>query len=113
MVQEKGMQHFQMRKRIHEKHEPYPHPQKSKRAIDKLIYIAVAAAPIANIPQLLKIWLEKDASGVSIISWISFSIISIVWLVYGIAHKEKPIIAMNCALIVMQILIVIGVLTYG
>lgn len=36
---------------------------------DKFIYIVVIIAPITNFPQLFKVWLEKDASGVSAASW--------------------------------------------
>lgn len=65
-----------------------------------------------NLPQLFKIWLQKDATGVSFISWASFSIFSLAWLVYGILHREKPIIFMNLLLMVIQALIATGVILY-
>lgn len=111
--QNKGLQHYNLRKRIHQKHEPYPHPDKFKRFYDKFIYAIVILAPITCIPQLLKIWVEKDASGVSSISWLSFSGISITWLIYGVLHKDKHILIMNAALMVVQALIAIGVILYG
>jgi len=66
-----------------------------------------------NLPQLFKIWLHKDASGVSFISWMSFSVFSLIWLMYGILHKDKPIILMNLALVVIQALIATGAFLYG
>ena len=108
-----GFHHYHIRKRIHQKHEPYPHPDKLKRVYDKIIYVAVIAGPIINFPQLFKIWIYKNAAGVSFISWIGFSIISLLWLIYGILHKDKPILFMNSALIIIQALIAIGTILYG
>jgi len=112
-TQTKGLEHYHLRKRIHQKHEPYPHPDKVKRIFDKIIYVAVIVGPIMNLPQLFKIWMYQNASGVSFVSWISFSIISVLWLIYGVLHKNKPIIFMNFALMIIQALIALGTLLYG
>ena len=53
--QSKALHHQNIRKRIHKKHEEYPHPDKLKRFYDKFIYLVVIIAPIANIPQLLRV----------------------------------------------------------
>ena len=108
-----GLYHYHIRKRIHQKYEEFPHPDKLKRTMDKIIYVVVILGPLMNIPQLFKIWYYKDASGVSVVSWFGFSIFSAVWLFYGILHKEKPIIFMNIGLIIVQILIAVGALIYG
>lgn len=114
MVNNSGaFHHYHIRKRIHLKHEPFPHPDKAKRLFDKFIYAVVILGPIMNLPQLLRIWLQKNASGVSLVSWASFSVFSLIWLCYGIIHKEKPIIFMNFALMIMQALIAVGVILYG
>lgn len=109
---ELGLQHYHIRKRIHHKHEPYPHPDKLKRAYDKLIYIIVILCPIINLPQLFKIWFYHDASGVSFISWAGFSFISLAWLIYGILHKDKPIMFMNFLLMLIQAVIAAGAAIY-
>lgn len=80
---------------------------------DKFMYIIVIIAPLTNLPQLLSIWISKDASGVSPISWFSFALISIVWFVYGILHKDKRIIIMNILLMFFQLLIALGAIIYS
>ena len=105
--------HAHVRERIHTKKEKYPHPDKLKRAIDHLIYFIVFLAPIMNLPQLIKIWVNQEAAGVSLLSWGSFTVFSIVWIVYGILHKEKPIIFMNAMLFVTQLFVAIGTYIYG
>ncbi len=111
--QTKGLHHQHIRKRIHQKHEDYPHPEKFKRFYDKFIYVIVVIAPITNIPQLLRVWTEKDVSGVSSLSWFLFSGISVTWLIYGILHKDKHILLMNALLMIVQALIAIGAIIYG
>ncbi|MBN2330617.1 MAG: hypothetical protein JXC85_02280 [Candidatus Aenigmarchaeota archaeon] len=108
----KGLHHFHKRKRIYQYHEPYPHPNKLKNAMDKLIYVVGIAGPVMAIPQLLKIWVEKNVSGVSGITWFAFLIIAIFWMMYGILHREKPIILTYAAWLIMDILIITGLMAH-
>lgn len=107
------LHHFHVRKRVHRKLEKYPHPDRLKRFLDRLIYFVVFAAPFATIPQVYKIWIGQDAAGVSLIAWFSYILICLVWLVYGILHKEKPIIFANTGYIIVNILVFLGTLIYG
>ena len=108
-----GLHHFHRRKRIHKKHEPYPHPNKWKRFMDRAIYIVGIFGPIMTLPQLTKIWVEKNASGVSLISWTAFLLYAIFWLIYGIMHREKPIIFAYILWVTLQAIVVIGIIIYG
>lgn len=108
-----GLHHFHRRKRIYINHEPYPHPNKWKRLMDKLIYVVGIIGPIMTIPQILKIWVDKNAAGISIITWLTYAIISVFWLLYGIMHKEKPIIFASFLLFIFDAFVVVGALTYG
>lgn len=108
-----GRHHVQKRKRIYQKREPYPHPRKWIRVMDRVIYAMGIIGPIMTIPQLTKIWLEQSAAGVSVISWATYLLIAVTWTVYGILHKEKPIIFTYAIWILLDILIVFGVILYG
>ena len=107
-----GLHHFHKRKRIYVNHESYPHPDKWKRLMDKLIYVVGIAGPLMTIPQVAKIWLEKSAAGISIIAWISYIVSSAIWLIYGIMHKDKPITISSLMFVVVNLLVVIGALIY-
>ncbi|MDP6647897.1 MAG: hypothetical protein QGH34_00690 [Candidatus Woesearchaeota archaeon] len=108
-----GLHHFHRRKRIHLKHEPYPHPNKWINFMDKAVYVVGAIGPLMTLPQISKIWFEKNASGVSILSWSAFLFYAIFWLIYGIIHKEKPIIFAYILWVTLQSLVVIGIIIYG
>jgi len=112
-IESKGTHHLSKRRRIHKKQEPYPHPDKRKRYLDKIIYVVGVLGPIMTIPQVLKIWVDKDASGVSGISWFSFLIFAVIWIVYGVVHKEKPIIFTYSLWVLLDIFIIIGIIMYG
>ena len=102
-----GMHHFHMRKRTN------PEQNALRDYFDNIIYAVAIIAPVLNLPQLFEVWFNRNASGVSFISWFGFSIVSVIWLIYGILHKEKPIIFMNSALAVIQGLVALGVVLYG
>ena len=80
---------------------------------DNLIYLGGILGPIVTIPQLIEIWLNKNASGVSVISWTAYLVGAIFWLFYGLVHKERPIIFTYGIWIIIDILIVIGAIIYG
>ena len=105
--------HLSIRKRIHEKFEKYPHPQNHKKVVDYLVYIVGILSPICTLPQVLKIWINKSAQDVSLLTWVPYSLFAMIWLWYGIIHKETPIIILNTGLIIVNLLVVIGVLFYG
>lgn len=47
-------------------HEPYPHPKRFNKIMDRLVYLIVIVGPLMTIPQVTKIWFLKNAAGVSI-----------------------------------------------
>ena len=107
-----GLHHIHRRKRIYVKHQPYPHPIKWKRFLDRAAYFFAVFGPVMTIPQVLRIWVGKDASGVSPISWSAYLVVAVFWLTYGIAHKAKPIIFTNILWIIFEIMIIAGTFVY-
>ena len=108
-----GFHHFHKRKRVHEKLEPYPNPNKLKRFIDFLIYLGGILGPLFTVPQLTKIWFDKNATGVSVISWGGYTIGAIFWVMYGVIHKEKAIIFTYGIWVILDLFIFIGVLIFN
>ncbi len=107
-----GLHHFHKRKRVHQKLEKYPHPNKWKRLMDRLIYVVAFVSPVMTIPQIYAIWIMQNASGVSIASWLTYTISAIFWLIYALMHKEKPLIFSSALWVFMDVAVVVGVLIY-
>ncbi len=105
--------HLHQRKRIYQKLETYPHPDPFKNFLDKIIYLIGFLGPIFTIPQAMDVWVRKDISGVSLFSWTAYVALAFVWLLYGIVHKEKPIILAYTLWIAVDLLIVVGVIIHN
>jgi len=84
---------------------------KAIRLLDRMAYLMGAITVLVNIPQLIAVWASPDAQGVSMISWTGFFLGSCFWVIYGLLHKERPIIVMNVSLMIVQGFIVIGIFT--
>ena len=104
-----GEQHVHKRK----KKGSFPDKDPHKRLVDRIIYIFVFLVPALATEQIWKIWRYKEASGVSLVAWIVFTVNSSVWLWYGILHREKPIIISSALWIIVDLFIVVGVIVYG
>lgn len=109
--QNDGLHHFHYRKRLAELKSLSKNPL--HRFLDRIIYAVGIIGPIMTIPQVMKIFMEKSAQGVSLVSWISYTINSIIWVLYGVVHKEKPIILTFSLWVVLDLIIVIGTIMYG
>lgn len=77
--------------------------------VNKSVYAAGILGVIAIIPQIIKIWVQRDF-GISITTWVGFLICALFWLFYGLVHKEKPIIFTNLAVIIADLLVIAGLL---
>jgi len=103
-----GLRHIHKRK----KRGDFPHKNKFKSKYDKFMLVVSVLVPLVNLPQLFKIFLNQDASGVSLISWFFLSIFSFFWIIYGVLHKDKPIFFMHLFLFFIQIAITVGTFIY-
>lgn len=104
MIDKLGARHFFNRlKKLSDR-------KKFRKNYDRIILLVAYLNPALNIPQLVKIWVEGTAAGVSVTSWFGFAIVSALWFGYGLQHKQKPITVMNGLLFVIQMGIAISAL---
>lgn len=113
MVNSENLHHVHLRKRIHKNLEEYPHPNTIKRFVDILIYIAAFAGIIFTIPQITLIWINHQTAGVSPISWTAYTLIAMIWIGYGVLHRERNLIIINCANFIVNLAVIIGLIIYG
>jgi uncharacterized protein with PQ loop repeat len=81
--------------------------------IDRLIYVAAVAEPLANLPQVFTIYSLRNASGVSITSWILYMVFAAIWLWYGIHTKQRPMIIAAMLFLATDLAVVMGALMFG
>lgn len=68
---------------------------------------------LMTVPQVLTIWVGRDASGVSLISWASYLLSACLWLVYGIQKRDQTIYVACIGWILLDAAVVIGVLMHS
>ncbi|MCX6807913.1 MAG: SemiSWEET family transporter [Patescibacteria group bacterium] len=99
----------------HEHHcdssDAFPH-NNWKSTLDKTVLIVGMIVPIISFHQAWLIWSQKSGADISMPLWITHLIVAAFWLAYGIEHDDKPIIAAHALWIVVDMLIIIGALTY-
>lgn len=88
------------------------HNKDFKKLIGKLVLAAAFIGPLLTLPQIVKIFTTKTAEGVSFFTWFAFTILSVVWLIYGVIYKNKPIIIANTLWLIFDGLVSVGALIY-
>jgi uncharacterized protein with PQ loop repeat len=104
--------HMHKRKRVHQKLRKFPHPNKKIRFLDNMLLIIAVLGPLSTIPQLTKIFISKNAAGVSTLTFGFFAAFDIPWIIYGMVHKEKPIVLAYTLWLIANLTIVIGTIIY-
>ncbi|HET7673439.1 MAG TPA: PQ-loop domain-containing transporter [Candidatus Saccharimonadales bacterium] len=84
-----------------------------KTTIDRAMTMVAVIHPLSALPQVIEIFASKNATGVSLATWLLFMLIGIIFMLYAIAHRIKPMIINQFIWFVMDFLIVTGVLIYG
>ena len=74
------------------------------------IYVIAAMGPLSAFDQVWQIWWLGNKNGVSLLMWLSWIPGAVFWLIYGILHRDKPIILTQTLWLIMQIAIVSGLL---
>ena len=80
---------------------------------DKLTYTAAMIEAFIVMPQVYQIFHDKNAAGLSLMSWTGFEIWNLVWLFYGIVHRDKVIIFYASSYGFVQLWVIVGGLMYG
>lgn len=89
---------------------------KNKNMVDDrfevFVNICSVILPLTTLPQLYTIYVERITEGVSIITWISYTLLTIPIFIYSLKRKELPLILLNGLWILVNSAIVIGLLLY-
>lgn len=76
---------------------------------DDGMYLVALVTPILTIPQLLTIWIQRQTGGVSLLTWGAYAAMSGVWLIYGLLHRQKPLVVSQACLFVIDLAVVLGI----
>lgn len=80
---------------------------------DMLGYVAATLTTAAFVPQAWRTFRTKDVSGISLRMYAVFTAGVAVWLAYGIALRELPMILANGLTLVLACAVLVMKLRYG
>ena len=78
-------------------------------ALEKFLRWMSVATMLMTVPQAVKVWTDGGA-GVSILSWATYLVSAVAWLVYGIQKRDKTIYVACIGWIILDAAIVAGLL---
>jgi uncharacterized protein with PQ loop repeat len=84
----------------------------SRRSLFLAVYLASLVGPIFTIPQIWLIFSTGHSEGVSVLTWLGYILVALIWTVYGLVERDKPIVFSNTLWMIVEGLVVIGVVTH-
>jgi len=66
--------------------------------------------PLMTLPQVYEVWINRQAEGVSLLTWSFYVIAATIWLLYGLKIKDRPIILASILWVIVESTIVIGLI---
>jgi len=66
-----------------------------------------------TVPQVLTIWLGRQAAGVSLLSWSAYLLSALVWFWYGWMKRDRNIYLPCIGWIVLDGAVVAGAIVFG
>ncbi len=89
-----------------------PQPAPSFGTLEKALSVMSAVTMLSTIPQVLKVWVGHGASGVSLVSWVSYLVAACLWLIHGALKQDKSIYLACIGWIILDAAIVIGIIIH-
>ncbi|MGH8103641.1 MAG: hypothetical protein ACREJQ_03870, partial [bacterium] len=88
------------------------HRSASVSGLEKVLRGLSVVTMLMTVPQVLTIWVGRNASGVSLVSWASYLFAACLWFVYGLQKRDKTIYLACIGWILLDAAVVIGVVIY-
>jgi uncharacterized protein with PQ loop repeat len=81
--------------------------------MEKAIYPIGLVGPVITIPQLIQVWMTQDASGLSLVTWGTWILIGVFWLLYGLSKNDRALVYSYMAWIVVEGGVIAGIVAYS
>ena len=77
------------------------------------MYGVAIVAPLALLPQVIQLYVTHDASALSISSFFLLAFLNSLWIIYGLIHREMPIVVSSLLFTIFHIVIISGIVMYA
>ena len=80
--------------------------------LEKFLRVLSVVTMLMTVPQVLAVWVGRDAGGVSLLSWGAYLFSACLWFIYGLQKRDKTIYLACIGWIALDALIIIGVVIH-
>ena len=82
----------------------------SRTTLEGTLRILAVVTMVMTIPQVIAVWTQPAASGLALVSWLTYLVSSTAWLAYGIRQRDALICLTNAGWIGLDVAIVAGLI---
>jgi len=97
----------------------HPHPAASalafpsEKVMKQLLGAMSLFTLLMTVPQILTIWVGRQAAGVSLLSWGAYFLSALFWFWYGVRKRDRNIYLPCIAWLALDGAVIIGAAVYG
>ena len=84
-----------------------------KKFTERAALVAAILYPLSAVPQAIQIFVRQEARDLSLITWIGFASIELIFLLYGFANNLRPIILSGVLWMAVYAIIITGIVEYS
>jgi uncharacterized protein with PQ loop repeat len=86
---------------------------RSEAALRRLLGAMSIFTLLMTVPQVLTIWVGREAAGVSVLSWGAYLLSALLWFWFGLLKRDKNIYLPCIGWIALNGAVVAGAVIYG
>ena len=104
-----GLEHIHKRKRKKRKNlKDFPNKDPKIKFLDDIMLVIASVGPLFLLPQIIKIYKLKDATGISVLTFSLLAITHMAWIFYGFIHKDRQITISHILFFLANTSLIIG-----
>ena len=81
-----------------------------RSALEQALRVLAVVTMVMTVPQVIAVWTHPNTGGYALVSWVTYLVSSIAWLVYGIRQQDALICLTNAGWIGLDAAIVAGLI---
>ncbi len=85
----------------------------SEKAMKQLLGGMSLFTLVMTVPQILAIWVSRQAAGVSLLSWSAYFMSALVWFWYGVQKHDRNIYLPCIGWLLLDGAVIVGTVIYG
>ncbi len=89
-----------------------PSQETPPTALEKFLRVFSVVTMLMTVPQVLTVWVGREAAGVSLLSWSAYLCSACLWFVYGVQKRDKTIYLACIGWILLDAAIVVGAIVH-